>query len=113
MPSSWHCHRSEDRLRKVGSILWTYATVQSGPACYEDCVHFPPFPARPAIIRRIVRGVAMSRSFRHRASFFSLVLPASRRGLLRTGLLGGGAAMLGLGTSSLFPKPAIATSSAT
>ena len=54
----------------------------------------------------------MSRSLRHRPSSASLVLPASRRGLLRAGLLGGGAALLGLGTSSLFPKPAIATSAA-
>lgn len=54
----------------------------------------------------------MSRSFRRRSSSSSLVLPASRRGLLRAGLLGGGAAMLGLGASSLFPKPAIATSPA-
>lgn len=53
----------------------------------------------------------MPRLSRRQPSSSSLILPASRRSLLRAGLFGGGAVMLGLGSASLFPKPAIATSS--
>lgn len=54
----------------------------------------------------------MPRQSRRSGALQGLVLPTSRRQILRAGMMGGGAAMLGLGGVSLFPKPSLATVSA-
>ncbi|HWT99268.1 MAG TPA: alkaline phosphatase D family protein [Terriglobales bacterium] len=50
----------------------------------------------------------MPRLSRRSVATPGLLLPTSRRGLLRTGVLGGGTVMLGLGAAALFPKPSLA-----
>jgi alkaline phosphatase D len=50
----------------------------------------------------------MPRLSRRPVASQGLLVPVSRRGLLRTGVLGGGTVMLGLGAASMLPKPSLA-----